>query len=101
MEMRTCLVGCGHQSVLVDSVCRVTVCPRICNIPRGFIHFLIIVSGWFLPKPQQVMERLLLAIASAPLLICRKLPAVINEEGMGGRSACCCFLPADECSPAL
>lgn len=50
MEMNTCLVSYIHQSVLVPSVCKVTVCPRFCNIAWGFIHFLSIISGWFLSK---------------------------------------------------
>lgn len=41
MEMNTCLINCGHQSLLVESVCKVIVCPRICSIARGFIHFLL------------------------------------------------------------
>lgn len=50
MEMNACLVSYIHQSVLVPSVCKVTVCPRFCNIAWGFIHFLSIISEWFLSK---------------------------------------------------
>lgn len=46
-----CLVSCRRQNVLVQSVCEVTVCLRIYNIPRGFTHFLVVISGQSLSNP--------------------------------------------------
>lgn len=47
----SCLMSCRCQSVLVQFVCKVTVCLRIYNIPRGFPHFLVVISEQSLSKP--------------------------------------------------